>query len=70
MTLSPWDITIINRVLDDIRRQFPVTEGFEYEDKVKEIIHRHIWDVLATLQSYYEKEVEYAGDEIAKENNG
>lgn len=67
MTISPWDLEIVNRVLDDIRRQFPVREGFGYEDKIQEIIHKHIWDVLANLQFAYEKEAEYVGEKIAKE---
>ncbi len=64
--ISPHDLHIVNRVLDDIRRAFPTTEGIDYKDKMLEIISNHVFDVLANLQALYEEEAKYSMDLMAE----
>lgn len=63
--MTPQDMTAVKRVLDDIRREFPVKEAIDYEEKIRNIVNQKVWDVLATLQDVYEEEVDYVLDEMS-----
>ena len=67
--LSPHDLEVVKRVLNDIRKQFPVKEAFDFEERLLKIFHQHLWDVLANLQTQYENEAEYSGNKMAEEYN-
>ena len=56
------ELKVVDRVLDDIRREFPVKEAFDYEEKIRQIVNQKIWDVCATLQQVYEEEVLYTSE--------
>ena len=64
--ISPQDMPAVDRILNEIRLCFPITESFDYEGKIRQIVHQHIWDVLANLQKKYEAEVDYVLDEMSR----
>jgi len=67
--ISPQDLDITNRVLDDIRREFPVREAFDYEEKIRQIVNQRIWDVCATMQDVYKKESDYVAEIQAEQDH-
>jgi len=62
--MTSQDMQVVDRVLNDIRREFPVKEAIDYEDKIRQIVNQKVWDVLATLQDVYNEEVDYVMDEM------
>ena len=62
--MTSQDMSVVDRVFSDIRREFPVKEAIDYEDKIRQIVNQKIWDVLATLQDVYNEEVDYVMDEM------
>lgn len=55
--MSPQNITTYERVINDIRKEFPLRPGLDYLDKIDKIITQRVWDVLADLESKYSEEV-------------
>jgi hypothetical protein len=62
--MTPQDMSVVDRVFNDIRREFPVKEAIDYEDKIRQIVNQKIWDVLTILQDVYNEEVDYVMDEM------
>jgi hypothetical protein len=63
--ITAQDMEVVDRVLNDIRREFPVKEAIDYEDKIQQIVSQKVWDVLANLQDVYEEEVDFTLNELA-----
>ncbi len=64
--ISPFELPIANRVLNDIRKEFMIKESETYIDEVIKVFKMHLWDVLANLQAQYEKEAEFVGKDMEK----
>lgn len=67
---SPADMTVVLRVLDDVRRMCKVksdTEPMEFNEKIINITNQAIWDKLAILQDLYEQEADFVLNEMSKE---
>lgn len=65
MRLSPNDMPVVTRVLDDIRGEFAVREAYDFTDKLRQVFNIHLQDVLARLQEEYENEAVSILDEMA-----
>ena len=68
--VSPHNLHDIKRVLDDIRKEFPIKEALCYEDKIQQIVNEKVWDVLGNLEAKYEKEADFVLRDMAVKLGG
>jgi len=68
--VSPHNLHDIKRVLDDIRKEFPIKEALCYEEKIQQIVNEKVWDVLGNLETKYEKEADFVMRDMAVKLGG
>ena len=62
--ITPHEMSVVDRILNDIRKEFMIKESETYIDEVIKVFKMHLWDVLANLQTQYEKEAEFVGNNM------
>jgi hypothetical protein len=64
--ISPQDLKVVDRVLDDILLQFPEREEIDYEDKIWNILAHKVGDVVVVLRGKYNCEADMYMEGMAK----
>jgi hypothetical protein len=66
-TIDNREFALVRKFADDVRKCFPiVSDGISYDNDIKNIVSRKIWDVLANIEDAYKAKFEFYAYEQAR----